>query len=172
MNIPPRRFPDRWVRWIDGVAGAGGILAACFLALIVLLILVEIPLRALFHTSTLIADEYSAYFFVGMVMAGLAMSLRDGVHIRVSLALSYLKPGWSRWLDLLAHVLGIALCGFALWHATLMVLAGHHLDMRADSISETPVWIPQAMIPIGLLSLLLSLVAGVIRLARDIHGDG
>jgi TRAP-type C4-dicarboxylate transport system permease small subunit len=158
---------DRLLRWIDAAAAIGGAAASVFLGAIVVLITVEIGLRSGFHTSTLIADEYSAYFFVAVVMLGLPIALRDGAHIRITLVSGRLPPKGRRWLDIGVHLLAFVLCGFALYHAGLMVYDTYALGMAADSISETPIFLPQIVIPAGLLLFVLQLLAGLARRFRS-----
>lgn len=151
------------IRWIDRFAAAGGYVSAFFMVLIVLLITVEIFLRTALNFSTLIADEYSAYFFVAVVMLGLALTLRDEAHIRITLALSRLSPRVERVVDLIVSLIAAALCTFALYHSALLVYDTYALDMTADSISETPIFLPQLVIPIGLLLFDLQLIAVFLR---------
>lgn len=151
------------IRMIDSFAAAGGYLSAFFMVLIVVLITVEIFLRTVFNFSTLIADEYSAYFFVAVVMLGLALTLRDEGHIRITLILSRLSPNALRIVDILAALFAVALCTFALHHSVIMVYETYALKMTADSISETPIYLPQLAIPIGFLMFDLQLIAVLLR---------
>lgn len=151
------------VRSIDACTLAGVRAASIFMVLIVLMILVEIVARTFFHASTLVADEYSAYFFVAVVMLGLAYTLRERGHIRITLLFSRFGPGTERALDITATLMAMALCTFALYHAGMMVYDTYSLDMTADSISETPIWIPQIVIPLGLLLFDLQLLAKLLR---------
>ncbi len=153
----------RLIRWIDGCAAAGGYVSAFFMMLIVLLITVEIFLRTVLNRSTLFADEYSAYFFVAVVMMGLPLTLRDGAHIRITLILSRLGPRADLVLDLFATLIGIALCTFALYHSGLMVYDTWQLEMTADTISETPLYLPQTVIPLGFFLFDLQLIAHFLR---------
>lgn len=67
---------------IEAASLGGAVLSALFMVLIVVIISVEIMLRSVFNTSTLIADEYSAYFFVAVVLLGI-------VHIKEELEADY-----------------------------------------------------------------------------------
>ncbi len=154
----------RLSRWADAAAGAGGVLASVCMILITGLILVEILLRAIWHRSTMIADEYSAYFFVGLVLLGLAQTLRDRAHIRITLLLGVLTGKIRTAVECLACLSAAVLTGYAFYHAVIMVRDTRALGMQADSISETPVWIPQLVIPVGLLLFLLQILAGLLRI--------
>jgi len=148
---------------IDACSKAGGYVSGLFMLLIVALITVEIFARTLFDTSTLIGDEYSAYFFVVVVMMGLSFSMKEGAHIRISLLRGKLPEPALKVLDLAVLAGAIVLTGFALYHAVLMTYDVWDLGMTADSISETPLYIPQLVIPVGLLLLILQLTSDFLR---------
>ncbi len=154
---------EKLVNWIDRCARIGGYVSAFFMVLIVLLITVEIFLRTILNTSTLIADEYSAYLFVGVVMMGLAHSLQDGAHIRITLVFSRLNENAQRMLDMVVTLFAAALCTFVLYHSILMVYDAYTLEMTADSISETPMFIPQMFIPVGFLIFEFQLISNFLR---------
>ena len=148
---------------IDGLSYGAALASSFFMVVIVGLILVEILLRGVFNTSTLVADEYSAYFYTALVMLGLGHTLRQGGHIRITLLSARLGRGAARLLDLTALAVALALCSFALYHSVLMVYDGYVLKMNADSISETPIWIPQTLVPLGLALFDLQLAAEFLR---------
>lgn len=130
---------------------------------IVLLISVEIFLRTLLRTSTLVADEYSGYLMVAVVFFGLAWTLGSDGHIRIGLLTSRLPDRWQKGFDLLVHLFALAFCLYFLWHTGLMVKDTRALDMRADSIAETPLWIPQLAMLAGLILLTLQIFAEILR---------
>lgn len=148
---------------IDRLSLWGGWLSALFMLLIVLLISAEIVLRSLFNTSTLISDEYSAYFFVGVVLSGLAFTLKEDAHIRITLLTSILGEKGRAVFDILAIITAMAITSFALYHTSIMVFESWQLGMRADSISETPIYISQMVIPLGLLIFDLQLGARILK---------
>ena len=148
---------------IEKLSLGGAFLSAIFMVLIVALIAVEILIRSVFNSSTLISDEYSAYFFVGVVLLGLAFTLKEEGHIRITLLTSVLGDKGRAFLDLFATVLAIVITTFALYYAGEMVYDSWSLGMRADSISETPIYLSQMVIPLGLLMLDLQLGARLLK---------
>jgi len=127
------------------------------------MIAVEIICRSVFKTSTMVADEFSGYLMVVAVMAGLAYTLESDSHIRITILLVKLGPNAKRFMEVLATGFALALTLFVCYHAGLMVYDSYSYDMRADSISETPIFIPQLIVPLGLAGLVLQLVALFIR---------
>lgn len=149
--------------WADKLSEAAGYISAIFMILIVILINTEIIVRSFFDSSTYIADEYSSYFLVAVVLLGLAYALKEEAHIRVEVIRGRLPEKGKQIFDICGTLAGLALTLFITYHATQMVWDSYSLEITADSISETPLFIPQLMIPIGLLLFALQLIATLIR---------
>ena len=100
---------------------------------------------------------------VTVVMLGLGYTFAEGGHIRINILTSRFS-GWpGRVLELLVALAALLMCAFFLYHAVLMVYDSFSYDMRADSISETPVYIPQTMIVVGFTLLTLQVAAHALR---------
>jgi TRAP-type C4-dicarboxylate transport system permease small subunit len=158
---------DRFQQWIEGLCRAGAFLSALFMGLIVLLIVVEIFLRSLFNASTLITAEYSGYFLVSVVALGLGYTMQHRAHIRITLIWDRLSSAMKRRIDILMGTISSAICLFAIYYSILMVYETYSLGMRADSIVETPLWIPQLAVPVGIFLLFLQLIALILRSLRS-----
>lgn len=153
----------RFINIVEAVSNWGAALSALFMVLIVLLIGLEIVLRSLFNISTLISDEYSAYFFVAMVLLGLAFTLKEEGHIRITLITSMVGKKAELVLEVIATLTAIALIFFAIYYSSIMVYDSWYLDIQADSISETPIYLTQMVIPVGLVMLEFQLVARLLK---------
>ena len=154
---------ERFLRGIDTCSKWGAYLSSLAMLSIVSLILVEIVLRSLFHTSTLISDEYSGYLMVTLIMMGLSHTFTKGSHIRITIITERLHGRVAQGLDLIVTLAALTLCSYALYHSLWMVQDTYSYGILADSISETPLYIPQIMIPAGFLLLELQLVAHFLR---------
>lgn len=158
---------DRILSMIEGLSLGGAFLSAFGMAAIVLLIVVEIVLRSLFDTSTLVASEYGGYLLVAVVCFGFAYTMREGAFIRISFVRHVLPAPLQRMLDSVAGVAGAVITGYALKYSAVMVWETYDLEITADTIAETPLWVPQLTIPLGLFMLLLQIVAFTMRRVRD-----
>ncbi len=160
MALSPKKKMKRLIELIEKISKWGAYLAGIFMLLIVGLISLEIFLRTCFKTSTMISDEFSAYFMVFSVFLGLAYTLREGKHIKITLLTSRIKdPFLGKVWETLVLTIALGLSSFVLYHSAYMVYETHVLDMRADSIAETPLWIPELGVPIGFFLLTLQLLA-------------
>ncbi|MBT8762433.1 TRAP transporter small permease [Desulfohalobiaceae bacterium Ax17] len=151
------------IKLADKLSNISAYLSGILMILIVILITFEIFLRAFFNTSTLIADEYSAYFFVGVVMLGLAYTLKENSHIRITLISSRLNKKINKYLDLSVTLIAVLICSFLLYHSILMAYDTYSLEMTADTIAETPLYLPQLFLPIGFFVFDLQLISYFIR---------
>ncbi len=153
---------------IDKISKIGAYISAFFMLLIVTIICVEIFLRSAFDKSLLITDEFSAYFMVASIFYGLAYTLKEGKHIKITLITSRIKnKKISLIWDIVVYLLGFALSAYACYFALQMVIETKNLDMRADSIAETPLWIPETSVFIGFLLLSLQFISLIIRRVKN-----
>ncbi len=154
---------ERLLRGIDTCSKVGAYLSSLAMLSIVGLILVEIVLRTLFHTSTLVSDEYSGYMMVATIMMGVSYTFAQGSHIRITIISERLHGRAAQGIDLIVTLAALVLCSYALYHSLWMVQDTFSYRILADSLSETPLYIPQVMIPIGFLLLEMQLVAHFLR---------
>lgn len=152
---------------VGRIARACGVLAALAIVGILVIVCMEAVLRQ-FQASLLVTDEIAGYLNAAAIFLGLAWTLREGGFIRVEIlydrALGNVKQA-LRWLIVLTAT------GFAaimLWVCTRHVIYAFERDTRAVSIMETPEWIPQSVMALGLAILLLQLLAWIVDRARRI----
>ena len=131
------------VQWIGLVIGAAMIVA------MVVLMNVEIAGRTLFGISTQIADEYAGYFFTTATMLCFVPALREGRFLRVEGLMSFFPPRPRAVLEIITAVIGAVTC-VVLADATFdLVAASASFGTRSLQPSETPLVIPQAVMPFG-----------------------
>lgn len=146
---------------VEGLSKAGALLSVLAMSAIVLLILVEIFVRAVFDSSTQVASEYSGYLMVALCLLGFAYTFHEKAFIRIGLLLPRLSKTWNRRFEIVAGLFGLAITGYALTYAVSMTYESWALGMQADTMAETPFWIPQLAVPLGLALLCLQLAAFV-----------
>jgi TRAP-type C4-dicarboxylate transport system permease small subunit len=137
---------------LDGWMGA-----ACLVALTCLM-LGEVLVRALSDVfpwvpaDIPVAWEYSSYLMAAAFTFGAAMTLRAGGHIRVTLVLARVRPATRRWMETVLAALGVAFTGY-------LALAMVNFTWRSSISSESPLWVPQALVTFGICLLVLQFVA-------------
>lgn len=157
------RLIDRLGR-LDGWIGAG-----CLVAL-TLLMLAEIIVRALSSVLPFVpadipvAWEWSSYLMAATFTFGAAMTLRAGGHIRVNLLLSRLGPKPRQALEFGCSLVAAIFTLYFSWGMIVFAWSSWSRGQTALS-SDTPVWIPQAVIAFGIVLLALQFVARCIQAA-------
>ncbi len=153
-------------RLIDFLARVAAIGACCILVAMVALILYEIALRSLFNSSTYVLDEFVGYGVATMTFLSFAVALKDNVFIRVNLVLANLGPLPRRGVEIVSCALGVLLFGFIASYFWKLVARDFSRGTVSNSVAEVPLWMPQALMLLGLVILILQFAALTVHYAR------
>jgi TRAP-type C4-dicarboxylate transport system permease small subunit len=111
--------------------------------------------------------EFSQYAMAAIFALAAGPALRTGVHVRITLLSSALPAKAGKWLDVLANMTTlviVALIVLAMW---TKVGISYERNILATSVTQTPLWIPQAVVLWGMIQLWLDLFARLIRRVTD-----
>jgi len=149
--------------FIGKLTKTGAYLSAFILVSLVSLILIEIFIRAFFDMSTMIADEYSGYFYLASIFFGLAYTFSSDSHIRINIITSRLSKKTNNKIDILAAVITLAVLAFALYRTILFTYDSYELEMLSENVSETPLYLTQLAMPIGITMFMLAVVLFIFK---------
>jgi TRAP-type transport system small permease protein len=138
---------------------AGAVISGVVFGLMTLLVLVEVILRTFFDLSTLVASEYSGYALSAMIYLGLAFSFKEGAHIRITFLNDRIHGLPKFFLEIFCHVfIGVlsTLSSVYMWD---MFMLSKARNMTAYTVAETPLYIPQLIVFIGLCLLTFQIIA-------------
>ena len=162
------RFVNAFDRALSAISFAGAVVAAAATLAILALVCIEVILRELFDLSTLVADEMSGYLNVAVVYLGLSYTLREGGFIRVEALYRRIAHRAGRlapWLIVLTSLVYLlVLIVYMCKHVAYSYDAG----IRSMFVSQTPLFWPQLLIPLGLGILALQLLAYALKRVRDL----
>lgn len=150
-------------RLTSALAALGAGLAMLLVIYMLGHILLEIGLR-LFGHSTFILDEYIGYAVASMTFLGIPYALEKGGLIRVELVLNRLPQAWRWPLELFASVSALLAFGWIARYWTIAVERSFQRGITSETLAETPLWIPQGTVLIGLYLLCLVLIARTLRI--------
>ena len=153
---------------IERLSTIGGWVAAGAVAAIVVLVTVEMLSRAVLGVSTQISDEMCGYLNVAVVFLGMAVSLKDGVHVRVELLYERFKGNWAlavRWLIVVTSLMYLIVTTAVL---SKYVSYSFSRGLVSTSVAETPLWLPQSIAVIGSAMLVLQLAAFLLRGGKSV----
>lgn len=163
-------------RALDAFYRLGGALSALCLTLIMVLIVAQVlgrildellgwaGLNALGLTVPGLA-ELASFLLLGATFFGLAYTFWQGGHIRVTLVLQYLPKPFHRVMDMAVTLIAAAITGFAVWHSARLTLDSYDFGDLSIGMVPVPLWIPQAVMTLGLLWLLIALLDALFSLA-------
>lgn len=140
----------------------GAVLAAGVFLAMTLLTLTEVVLRTTAGRSTLIASEYSGYALSAMIYLSLGFTFNEGAHIRITFLNDALPKAAKRWLEVIlltAATFVMSVASIAVWQ---MVVTTQQRGTVAYTPAETPLYIPQAIMFVGLMIFLLQIVANLL----------
>ena len=158
-------------RFLDRASALLCDLGGLLLLLTIVLVNIEVFMRYGFGRSTLIADEYSEYFFVWMTLLAFSHALRTGQFIRVEVVVRRMPP-WLHAISQISAALAGLFVSLVLAFACVGLVSG---NLRFGSVSiqpsQTPLWLPQLILPAGLFWLAINYaelaISGAARLRKS-----
>lgn len=155
---------------IQAVARLMSLAAKILVVALVVLINVEVVLRYFLNSSTLIADEYGGYALVWICLLGFGQALRSGQFISVDVFSRRFPPAGKRLSAILGSLVGFV-ASLLLAYATYRLTA---VNFRFGSVSiqpsATPLWMPQAILPVGFGMLCIVYAQTLVRGIAGIDG--
>ncbi len=156
-------YMNKLVRLADSLSDFTAKISAVILGLMTLLILVEIFIWNMFQKTTLIADEYSAYGLAAIIFLGAGYCLKEKGHIRITLVLGFLPQKLTRFITFGATMITTAFMGYLWWYLFKMVKSTLGYESTSGTLTNTPLWIPQAIMLIGAGIFFIQLAATSIK---------
>jgi len=127
----------------------------------VLHIVLDIVLRAVFSTSTFIADEYVGYGLAFITFVPIAIVFLEGAMLKVDLLKA--RPGSAAGRVLMiANLLALgAVAGFVLYAFFDLTRRNFLRGTISQTIAATPLWIPMSLAVVGFAGLLVAIAVRI-----------
>lgn len=148
---------------LDFLYGAFLFAAAAALAALLAIVLAQIAGR-LVGVLVPSAVEIGGFLMAGSSFLALAHVLRNGGHIRVTLLLGRLDGLARRALEAACAGLAAALAIFFAWNCLDMTIETWALGEVSAGLVPVPMWIPQAVMCLGVWALAIALVDALVTL--------
>jgi TRAP-type C4-dicarboxylate transport system permease small subunit len=163
MSFDPK---PNWLENACMVVSEVGIIA---MAAIVIL---EIITRNLLGFSFEISEELGGYIIVGIAFLSLPVCQAYRSYHHVVFVQARLSPRMRVVSHLAFDVLSLAFCLILLWQLSRFVVMSFRTGDQAATPLGTPLWIPQAVMPLGVLVASLSLMRAIIGHWRQLRRTG
>jgi TRAP-type C4-dicarboxylate transport system permease small subunit len=144
-------------RFLDALYDGAAALAAVFMVLLLVMVLLSILGRQLhFHLPG--TDAYAGYMMAAAGFLALAHTLKRGEHIRVTLLLAALHGKARHALEVWALAAAVALAALSAWYSCRLSWQSYQFHDISTSNDATPLWLPQLSMAVGTLILLIAFV--------------
>lgn len=131
---------------------------------IAVVVLTEIVTRNLFDFSFEASEELGGYIVVGIAFLSLSVCQVYRSYHHVQFVQSRLSPRLRAASHILFDLLSLGFCVLLVWQLSRFVLQTWRAEDVAPTLLATPLWIPQAVMPLGAL-------AACVSLARSLAGN-
>ena len=134
--------------YLKSIYKASGYIAAIFLILIAIFILIGISSRIFgFYIRGL--SEYSGYSMAASSFFALAYTFYNNGHIRITLFLEKFKNKKRRLAEIWCLSVASFFSGFMTYYFIKMVIISIKFEERSEGADEILIWIPQTSLAIG-----------------------
>ena len=159
---------------VNDIAGNLAVwISAALLVYIVCHISVEIVLRSFFATSTFSMDEFVGYAIGSMTFLSLAHTFRHRKHIRVSILQSFIKGRAAIAVELICIAFTFGITLFLARYIWRTLARDFTRGTVSPTLTETPIWLIDSTIFIGLILFMTQLLASSFLTVKDgVHEDG
>jgi TRAP-type C4-dicarboxylate transport system permease small subunit len=135
----------------------GMYLSGIAIFLMALFITFEVVARRFLGFSTLIADEYSGYLLVFITFFGLAYTMKTKGFLQVEFVIKRLSGRSYQTLHFILLTLALFYSLVMQYELVIFTWSTYVNDIVSVSISQTPLYIPQLCMPIGMIIFILEL---------------
>jgi TRAP-type C4-dicarboxylate transport system permease small subunit len=168
--------PDGAVHFIDNVSSgpspienASEAICALFLMAMIVLIGAEAIARNLFATSLQITDEIGGYLLVAMTFLSMSVAEAHGAFHRVELVQARLGQSARLVSQIVFDLISLVASALITWQLTRLVMNSWRSEDVAPTPLQTPLWMPQTTMAIGMFLLCLALLRTILTKARRLR---
>ena len=129
----------------------------------------EVIARYAIGKSTGFMDEVVSLLLVGIVVTGIAYTLRQDAHVRVGVVIELLPQKVQTWFKLVTSIISLLACIMAVYYIGKESVNSYTYNIRSLSSLTTPLYIPQAFLCFGFAILAWDLAMEIYTIVRLLH---
>jgi TRAP-type C4-dicarboxylate transport system permease small subunit len=149
--------PGALRRCLNAIYGASAALAALFMVLLLVMVLLSILSRQLgFNLAGV--DAYAGYMMAAAGFLALAHTLEQGEHIRVTLLIASLHGAARRGFELWALFAASLLALLSAWYSCKLAWQSYTFHDVSTGNDATPLWLPQLSMALGTVVLAIAFI--------------
>lgn len=154
-------------RWRSAVAGLSLVIGGLATIGMTALIVADVIGRY-FGRSVLVANELSGYALVALIFGGLAYTEAGGRHIAITTGVELLPAGARRAFDRAVLAFSTVFIAWLAWFSLLPARQDFEMGTRSIAGSGVPLWVPEALIPLGLALLAIEMALRLVDNIRSV----
>jgi len=147
-------------KFIKLTTNVGLFLASISTLLMTFIIFLEIISRSVFNFSLLIADEMAGYLNIAIVFLGLAYTFKTGGFIKITVIYDFFSSKVKFFFDICSMILAFLYGTVIFYIISKMLYSSYINETTSLFISETPLYIPQTFMVVGVAFLLMQIIHG------------
>ena len=145
-------------RIISRVSEVLGYVSGFAVLAMMVLIAQHVIKRYVFNRPDILTDVMSTYLQVAIVFLGSAYTLKVNGHIRITLVTDRFPLRARRFIETITNIIGCVFLGFFAWESWVLIWTSITTHQRDFTLLQTPIYIPQMVIPLGLTAFFLQFV--------------
>lgn len=168
--------PDGAVHLIETVASGPspiekGSEALCALFLITMIVLIasEAIARNVFSTSLQVTDEIGGYLLVATTFLSMSVAEAHGAFHRVELIQARLGYAMRMVSQTVFDLMSLGAAAIVTWQLTRLTLNSWRAEDVAPTPLQTPLWLPQSTMAIGMALLCFALIRTILAKAKRVR---
>ena len=159
------------LRVIEAISSVSGWVSGLGIIVMTGVVFVDVLLRYFFSKPLLFADDFSVYCMVYIAFVGAALTLKMRRHIMVDLLYLRLPRKVQLWLDVMTTLLGTLIICIITWQSAAWVHYTYKSGFISPGILEEPMWIPMAVVPIGLFLWSMQYIVESIKAVKGLRSQ-
>jgi len=153
---------------INTVNQWAGSFSGLMLVIMSLITVYDVFMRYFLNKPTGWVLEYSVYLFIWFGFLSIGYAQQKGRHITVDILTHKFPIKTACYWGILGNVLAFFTVAALVYYGFEGVMASHSSGEFAPTITETPLWIPRMVVPVGGLLLGLQLVIDIIKSVKEL----
>ena len=105
--------------------------------------------------------------YLASIFLGLAYAFNEDAHIRINIITSRMNKKANRLIDVIAGLITIVVLSFTLYRTVLFTYDSYEMEMLSESVSATPLYLTQLVMPLGITIFILSVLVFVLKGLRN-----
>jgi TRAP-type C4-dicarboxylate transport system permease small subunit len=170
--------PDGTIHLIETVSSGpsqieNGSELVCSLFLIAMIVLIgaEAIARNVFGTSLQVTDEIGGYLLVAMTFISMSVAEAHGAFHRVELIQARVGKKVRMISQIVFDLMSLGASALVTWQLTRLTLNSWRAEDVAPTPLQTPLWLPQSTMAIGMALLCFALLRTIIAKAKHLRGS-